>query len=299
MKPVTLDEIAQLETYDRLRPEYRRAVIAHKRRRRVSVGEKVTLLFEDHETLLFQVHEMIWVERISDPRKIQREIDVYNELMPGENELSATLFIEITDVPEIRPELDRLIGIDEHVSLLLGEGESEESIRARFDAKQIEEDRIAAVQYVRFPFSEAQAQRFSDPDLRARIRIDHPNYRREDEIPEAGRSSLIESLRRDPPPLLSVEELSALQPRDELLFETGRVRAIHPARPDAAGEVVVEATPEGATLLAAEPALLLEMLEAVKRVAAEIVAQHGGCRIRIDVGAGQQRPRWHLHPHAS
>ncbi len=299
MKPVSLDEIAQLEDYGRLRPEYRRAVIAHKRRRRASVGEKVTLLFEDHETLRFQVHEMIWVEHISDPRKIQREIDVYNELMPGENELSATLFIEITDAPEIRPELDRLVGIDEHVSLVLGEGEGEESIPARFDAKQIEADRISAVQYLRFRFSEPQAQRFCDPGLRARIRIDHPNYRREDEIPEAVRASLIGSLQRDPPPLLSVADLAAARGEDEVLFETGRVRAIRLAQPDVAGEVVVEATSNDASLLQAEPALLLDMLEAVKRVAAEIVARHGACRIRIDVGAGEDPPRWHLHPRAS
>ncbi len=299
MKPVTLDEITQVEDYGRLRPEFRRAVIVHKRRRRVSVGEKVTLLFEDHETLRFQVHEMVWVERISDPRKIQREIDVYNELMPGENELSATLFIEITDAPEIRPELDRLVGIDEHVSLVLGEGEGEETIPACFDAKQIEEDRIAAVQYIRFAFSEAQARRFADSGLRARIRIDHPNYRREDEIPEAVRASLIGSLQRDPPPLLSVADLAADRVEDEVLFETGRVRAIRLAQPDAAGEIVVEATSDGASLLEAEPALLLEMLEAVKRVAAEIVARHGACRIRIDVGAGEDPPRWHLHPRAS
>lgn len=299
MKPVTLDEIAQLEEYDRLRPEYRRAVIAHKRRRRVSIGEKVTLLFEDRETLRFQVHEMIWVEHISDPRKIQREIDVYNELMPGENELSATLFIEITDAPEIRPELDRLVGIDEHVSLVLGEADAAESVHARFDAKQIEEDRIAAVQYIRFAFSEDQAQRFSDPRVRSRLRIDHPSYGREDEIPEAVRSSLIESLRRDPPPLLSAEELSLDRERNEVLFETGRVRAIRPSRPEAAGEVVVEAVAGNASLLEAEPALLLEMLEAVQRAAAEIVARHGGCGIRIDVGAGHERPRWRLHPRSS
>jgi hypothetical protein len=299
VKPVTLDEIAPLEDYDRLRPEYRRAVIAYKRLRRASVGEKVTLLFEDHETLRFQVHEMIWVERISDPRKIQREIDVYNELMPGENELSATLFIEITDAPEIRSELDLLLGIDEHVSLVLGEGEGEESLHARFDANQIEEDRIAAVQYIRFAFSGPQALRFCDAGLRARIRIDHPNYRRDDEIPDAVRASLIGSLQRDPPPLLSAADLAADRLEDEVLFEDARVRAVRPARPEVPGEVIVEATADGAALLEAEPALLLEMFEAVKRIAAEIVTRYGACRIRIDVGAGEDRPRWHLHPPVS
>jgi hypothetical protein len=164
---------------------------------------------------------------------------------------------------------------------------------------QFEADRIAAVQYIRFRFSEPQARRFCDPGLRARIRIDHPNYRREDEIPEAVRTSLIASLQRDPPPLLSVADLATDRLEDEVLFETGRVRAIRLAQPDSPGEVVVEAISSDASLLQAEPALLLEMLQAVKRVAAEIVERHGACRIRIDVGAGDDPTRWHLHPRAS
>ena len=113
------------------------------------------------------------------------------------------------------------------------------------------------------------------------------------------RASLIGSLQRDPPPLLSVSDLATDPVEGQVLFEAGRVRAIRLAQPDAPGEVVVETTSDGASLLEAEPALLLEMLEAVKRVAAEIVARHGACRIRIDVGAGKEPPRWHLHPRAS
>ena len=117
MKRLTLEDVVGLDAYDALRGAYRDAIIAHKRERRLAIGENVTLLFEDRETLRFQVQEMLWVERIADPDKIQHELDVYNELMPGEGELSATLFVEITDAERIRPELDRLISIDEHVAL--------------------------------------------------------------------------------------------------------------------------------------------------------------------------------------
>ena len=169
MRPLSLEEIVPRDRYAALRPGFRDAIIAHKRNRRMAVGERVTLLFEDRETLRFQVQEMVWVEGIGEPEKIQREIDVYNELMPGDRELSATLFIEITDLAEIRPELERLVGLDEHVALSLGTGRDAEAIPARFDTKQFEQDRISAVQYIRFGLSDSQAHRFADLGVRAAI----------------------------------------------------------------------------------------------------------------------------------
>ena len=113
MKPLSASDIAGLAEYEALRPAYREAVIAHKRPRRVPVGDKVTLVFEDRETLRFQIQEMLRIERTSRHQDVQHELDTYNELLPGERQLSATLFVEITDRDQIRSELDRLIGIDE------------------------------------------------------------------------------------------------------------------------------------------------------------------------------------------
>jgi len=202
VKPVVADELLGLDEYAELRPAHREAVIRHKAARRLAVGEKVTLLFEDHETLRFQIQEMCWIERIRDPAKVQAEIDVYNELMPAQNELTATLFIEITEAPEIRPELDRLIGIDEHVTLVLGQHDDEQLIPARFDRKQFQEDRISAVQYIRFRLDEAQVARFTDPAVPARVCIDHPNYRRQAPLPGPVRESLRQTLAGNPAPLL-------------------------------------------------------------------------------------------------
>jgi diadenosine tetraphosphate (Ap4A) HIT family hydrolase len=297
VKPVTLDEIARLDRYAELRDAYRAAVVEHKARRRLAVGERVTLVFEDHETLRFQIQEMCWIERIQDPRKIQAEIDVYNELMPAENELSATLFIEITDAREIRPELDRLIGIDEHVSLVLGDEPGASVVPARFDAKQLEEDRISAVQYIRFPLGVEGARRLLDPAVPARIRIDHPNYRCEAELPAPLRQSLVEGLTANPPALLVLQgDAAAGRARDEVLFETPRVRAYRPAHPQAPGHVVVEPIEAGGGLLDADPALLRELLEAVRRAAAGVLAEHPRCRIQTEVGPDAGPARWHLHP---
>ncbi len=137
MKPLTLDEILDLDRYEEIRDVYRRRVIAHKRDRRIAVGERVGIVFEDRETLRYQVQEMIRIERIRAAEKVQNELDTYNELMPGEDELSATLFIEVPDLKQVRAELDRLIGIDEHVALILGEGHDEETIPARFDSSKV------------------------------------------------------------------------------------------------------------------------------------------------------------------
>ena len=202
MKPLRIDELVPLARYAPLRDAYRERVIAYKRTRRVALGERATLLFEDRETLRFQVQEMLWVERIREPAKIQAELDVYNELMPGPGELSATLFLEIVEASEIRPTLERLVGLDRHVQLVLGEGPDETPFPARFDRRQLEDQRISAVQYIRFPLGPEACRRLADSSLRARLRVDHPHYRREEEIPPAVRESLIASLAREPAALL-------------------------------------------------------------------------------------------------
>src|SRR5215471_2117245 len=121
MKKVTLDKIMGSERYERIRDDFRRYIIALKKQRRVSVGDRVTFVFENHETVFFQIQEMLRAERITDLDKVRFEIDVYNELIPAEGELSATMLIEIIEQERIRSELVRLIGIDKAVFLHIGE----------------------------------------------------------------------------------------------------------------------------------------------------------------------------------
>lgn len=294
MKPLALEEVVERERYARLRPAYRAAVIDHKRRRRLAVGENITLVFEDRETLRFQVQEMLWVEGIATPDRIQHELDTYNELMPAEAELSATLFIEITDAREIRPELDRLVGVDEHVSLVLGEGHDAIVARARFDPKQLEEDRISAVQYIKFGFDAEALRHFCDPARPARVRIDHPNYRREATLEPALRAGLIRDLQGDPEPLLPTPAAPAPRP-DSLPRVFDAVRSFRPERPRAPGHVVIESLDPTATLLDAEPEILEQLLSAVRVAAAEVVRDHGRCRVQIDVGGEADGLRCHVY----
>jgi len=294
VKPLALEDIVNRERYAGLRSSYRAAVIDYKRRRRLAVGENITLLFEDRETLRFQVHEMVWVEGIAQPEKIQHEIDTYNELMPGDRELSATLFIEITEAAKIRPALDRLIGVDEHVSLILGDEPEAIAIKAQFDPKQLEEDRISAVQYIKFAFDEEAQRRFCDPDQLARVRISHPNYQREVEIPPATRDSLIRSLRSEVEPLLPIETDPKPGATESIAFETAAVRAVRPDRPLAPGHLVIEPIEAVESLLTVEGELLTELMTAVKRAAEDVVRAHGACRIYTDLGGHNNRLRWHV-----
>jgi len=190
MKPVDPSEILDLTAYERVRDERLAHIIAYKKARRVHVGDRLTFLFENRETVLFQIQEMTRAERTVKPELIAEEVAVYNELVPGDHELSATLMIEIPELDRIRSELDRLVGIDEHVVLEVGG----HRVGAAFDDKQFEEDRISAVQYVRFPLGPEAAAAFADPEVRATLRVEHPNYRAAQRIEGASRVSLIADL---------------------------------------------------------------------------------------------------------
>ena len=96
MPKLTLDDISDLRAYERERDEFRGQVIALKRRRRVALGDIVTLLFENRRTIRFQVQEMARAEKIISDEGIETELRVYNPLIPEPGQLCATLFIELT-----------------------------------------------------------------------------------------------------------------------------------------------------------------------------------------------------------
>jgi len=102
MNLLTREDVLSIEEYERQRESFRSRIIALKQRRRISIGPLITLVFENRETLRFQIQEMIRVERILDPDKVQDELDVYNALLPTGNELSATLLIEIVEEAKMK-----------------------------------------------------------------------------------------------------------------------------------------------------------------------------------------------------
>ncbi|MBI3079284.1 MAG: DUF3501 family protein [Deltaproteobacteria bacterium] len=193
MRKVRLEEVKPLAEYERAREAARSRIIALKQRRRVQVGDRISLLFENRDTVLFQIQEMIRAERILALDKVQEEVEVYNTLIPGAGEVSATLFIEIEEQARVKEELDRLMGIDEpgRVAFRLGEAGVAPGV---FEAGHSKEDKISAVHFVRFRFAPPQVAALRDPATEVRLVVDHPNYRAEAKVEAALREELLADL---------------------------------------------------------------------------------------------------------
>jgi hypothetical protein len=190
MEKLTRADIRGPKLYAAIRDDLRKRVIELKRVRRVSVGPQVTLVFENRATMIFQIEEMCRAEQISEPDKIQDEIDIYNKVLPDAGQLAATLLVEITDENEIATTLQRLIGLQDHVWLVVGG----ERVRAEFDPDQFAADRLAAVQYLKFTLDGAAQKALRSDETALALAIDHPNYRHEARMDEAARRSLAADL---------------------------------------------------------------------------------------------------------
>jgi len=190
MKKVTLDEVMGLERYEQERPAFRQRIIAMKKSRRVPVGDRITFVFENHDTALFQIQEMMRTEHIVDIDKIRQEIETYNDLVPDDGQLSATMLIEITERERVREELVRLLGIDRCVRLEVGV----EAAAAEFEGGRSKEDNLSAVQYVRFPLSPSARLAMRDPNVPVRLVIDHPHYRHAADVAGPVRAEIVRDL---------------------------------------------------------------------------------------------------------
>src|SRR5207245_11483186 len=145
----------------------------------------------DHPTsLLFQSADQSWRSHITATPSTRHKLALYNDLHPGPETLSATLLIEIEDQSRLREEINRLIGIDEHVTLEVG---GELGVAAAFEAGRQTAEKLSAVQYVRFPLA-AEARRRIAAGSPLALTVAHPNYRARAPLPEAVRASLAADL---------------------------------------------------------------------------------------------------------
>ncbi len=185
---LTHNDLFSLEQYARNRQEFRAKVMAHKDERRVALGENANLYFEDALTMQYQVQEMLRLERIFEPEKIQEELDSYNPLIPNGSNWKATFMLEYPEEAERKVALGKLMGIDEAVWMQVGELAKVRPI-ANEDLERDTAEKTAAVHFMRFELT---------PEMVAAVKtgaaihagIDHANYQVTIEVPQAARASL-------------------------------------------------------------------------------------------------------------
>lgn len=141
-------DILPYEEYEARRDAIRARVMEEKRLRRIHVGQALTFLFENVTTMRYQVQEMVRAERLRKPEDIRHEVDTYNEVLGDAGEVGCSLLIEIAD-PEDRDEkLRAWRGLPEHLYLKLEDGRK---VRPTYDRRQVGDDRLSSVQYLKFP----------------------------------------------------------------------------------------------------------------------------------------------------
>ncbi len=194
--PLTIEDIVDQRAYERERDEFRRHVIDLKRRRRIGVGPFVTLVFENRDTIRFQIQEMARAEKIITDEGIQTELDVYNPLIPQPGQISATLFIELTDKDQLVEWLPKLVGIETEVELRLGPS-GQKRVRCRVDEAHLRqltrEEITASVHYVHFDLDDDEITAFEQAPVV--LAVTHPAYPHEVELDEATRAELLADLR--------------------------------------------------------------------------------------------------------
>ena len=177
MELLDQSDILNLVEYERVRAERRREIVELKRARRVSVGRYLTFVFENRATVWFQ---------------IQEEVEVYNALLPRPGELAATLMIETDEASEIKPVLDRPLGIDtrDYVKLTVGP----HVIVGEFESGHSDEERgkLSAVHFVRFALPPDAWARFGASEVT--LVVEHPNQRAHTVLSDGTKRSLLDDL---------------------------------------------------------------------------------------------------------
>lgn len=193
MDKIKLADLLDINEYEKIRIESRQGIMDHKKVRRIQLGPEISLTFEDRITIVFQIHEMMRAERLVHDSRIQAEIDIYNDLIPDQGELSATLFIEITESEQVKEKLHKFLGLTDGGSLWLQVGETR--IYATFEEGRAEDDKISSVHYIRFTLAQSIREDLENFAIEAKMCIDHGAYRHTAALSSDSRKSLLNDLR--------------------------------------------------------------------------------------------------------
>ena len=190
---LTREDLYSLEEYARIRPDFRRRVMEHKRDRRVAMGPHATLYFEDRITMQYQVQEMLRAERIFEQEGIEEELQAYNPLIPDGSNLKATLMLEYPDERQRREALAGLIGVEDRIWMQV-DGFGKVMAIADEDLERDTEEKTSSVHFLRFEFTHGMITALKSGAALS-VGCDHPALMEAvSPIPQAVRDSLVADL---------------------------------------------------------------------------------------------------------
>ena len=171
---ISRDDILALDEYVKVRPDRKRRVTDLKKNRRVSIGPDATFYFESYDTMLHQVQEMLYIEKGGDDQ-IDDELSAYNPLIPNGRELVATLMFEIDEPVRREKVLATLGGVEETVTITMA-GETVTAIPEADIDRTNADGKASSIQFLHFPFTPEQIQKFRTPGAKVTLGIGHAKY---------------------------------------------------------------------------------------------------------------------------
>ena len=168
------EDLFSLEEYAKQRSNIRKNVMNVKKIREVNLGEHIRLLFENHQTVQYQIQEMLRIEKIFEADGIQDELDVYNPLIPDGSNLKATMMIEYTDAAERTKALSNLIGVEKSIYFQVGNHQNVYAI-CNEDLERETDEKTSSVHFMRFEFDQSMIVDFCK-GAKIKIGASHPNY---------------------------------------------------------------------------------------------------------------------------
>ena len=191
-REITRADVMALADFEKIRATKRKEIVALKRPRRIPVGPDATFYFESYDTMWWQIHEMLYIEKGGE-EQIADELAAYNPLIPNGRELVATVMFEINDEERRRAFLTKLGGVEETMFLRFGDTEVRGVPEVDLD-RTTASGKASSVQFIHFPFTDEQAKSFCEPGCQVIVGFEHAAYGHMAVIQEESRAALAADL---------------------------------------------------------------------------------------------------------